>query len=735
GEVLGKYHPHGDQAVYDALVRMAQDFSLRYTLIDGQGNFGSVDGDAPAAMRYTEVRMSRIAELMLHDIDKDTIDWRENFDGTLREPEVLPAKFPNLLVNGSSGIAVGMATNIPPHNLSEIIDGLIAVIDNPKITTDELMKIVKGPDFPTGGVICGTAGIRLAYDTGRGHIRVRGKVEIEDKDKKRIIITEIPYQVNKSDLLKNIADLVKNKKIDGITDLRDESDRKGLRVVIELRRDVIPDVILNQLYRHTQLQTTFGILNLAIVDGEPKILSLKEMLQHFVRHRVDVITRKAKYLLKKAKERLHVLEGFLIALERIDDIIDTIKSSKDVDEAKSKLMENFSLTDIQAKAILEMRLQKLTGMERESIEREYKETKEEIERLNNLLSDKRNILDEIKRELLEIKDKFGDERRTEIIEEEGELGIEDLIPEEDVIITITNHGYIKRMPLDTYRVQRRGGKGLIGMETKEGDMILHSFLSSTHDYILFFTNYGRVYQLKGYQIPQGGRHARGKAIINLLPRLEKDERVLTAIPIKSFDEDLFLIFATRNGLVKKTSLQLFRNIRATGIIAIGLDKDDELVGVKLSEGSQNVFIATARGQACWFDEKEIRPMGRPARGVIGIRLEDGDNVVSLDITGNEEDILTITENGYGKRTELKNYRKTHRGSKGVRTIITNERNGKVVFAEAVREDNEIMVVSEQGMMVRIKVNDIRKQGRNTAGVRIMRLEEGDKIVTVVKILD
>lgn len=732
GEVLGKYHPHGDQAVYDALVRMAQDFSLRYPLIDGQGNFGSVDGDAPAAMRYTEARLNEIAEMMIEDIDKDTVDWRDNFDGTLKEPEVLPAKFPNLLVNGSSGIAVGMATNIPPHNLREVIDGIIAVIDNPKIKTDELMNLIKGPDFPTGGVICGRSGIRQAYETGRGLIRVRGKVSIEGEEKKRIVITEIPYQVNKSDLLKHIADLVKSGKIDGITDLRDESDREGMRVVIELRRDVIPDIILNQLFQHTQLQVTFGILNLAIVDGEPRILSLKEMIQAFIRHRVDVITRKAKYLLRKASEKLHILEGFLIALDHIDEVISIVRKSESVDEAKNNLMKKFSLSEIQAKAILDMRLQKLTGMERRNVEEEYKRTKGEIERLNWLLSDKKNILEEIKKELREIKERFGDERRTEIIEEEGELSIEDLIQEEDVIVTFTHQGYIKRMPIDTYRTQKRGGIGLIGMETKEDDFLKLSFVASTHDYILFFTNLGKVYRLKCYEIPEGGRRSKGKAIVNLLPKLDQSENVITAIPIKSFEKDGYLIFATRKGIVKRCKIDLFKNIRSNGIIAIDL-RGDELVDVILSSGNDDIFIASKNGQACWFSEKEIRPMGRNAMGVIGIRLKEDDEVVSLDVTKEDRDILTITENGFGKRTALKDYRKTHRGSKGVRTIITNERNGKVVFAKSVKEDDEIIILTRAGMISRIKVKDIRRQGRNTAGVKVMKLKKGDKIVCVSRL--
>lgn len=730
GEVLGKYHPHGDQAVYDALARMAQDFSLRYPLIDGQGNFGSIDGDAPAAMRYTEVRLREIAEMMIEDIDKDTIDWRDNFDGTLREPEVLPSKFPNLLVNGSSGIAVGMSTNIPPHNLSEMIDGIIAVINNPGITTDELMEIVKGPDFPTGGIICGRSGIRRAYETGRGLIRLRGKASIEGKDRKKIVITEIPYQVNKSNLLKEIADLVRNGKLEGITDLRDESDREGMRVVIELRRDVIPDIILNRLFQHTQLQVTFGIINLAIVEGEPKILSLKEMIQAFIRHRVNVITRRSKYLLRKAEEKLHILEGFLIALSHIDKIIETIRKSRDVEEAKHNLMTGFSLSEIQAKAILEMRLQRLTRMERESVEKDHRATKEEIERLKWLLSDRKHILEEIKKELLEIKEKFGDERRTEIIEEEGEIELEDLIQERDMIVVLTDQGYIKRMPLTTYRIQRRGGTGLMGMDIKEGDFLKLSFVASTHDYVLLFTNRGKVYKLKCYQIPEGGRRSRGKAMINLLPKLDREECVITAVPVKSFDEDGYLVFVSRKGFIKRCKMELFRNIRSSGIIAIDLDENDELVDVIKTSGDGEIFVASKNGQACWFGEDEIRPMGRSARGVIGIRLDKGDEVVSLDYITEERDILTVTENGFGKRTPLEDYRKTHRGSKGVRTIITNERNGRVVFAKSVKDDDEILVVSRAGMMTRLRVRDIRRQGRNTMGVRIVRLRKDDKVICV-----
>ncbi|MCD6236906.1 MAG: DNA gyrase subunit A [Thermoplasmata archaeon] len=735
GETLGKYHPHGDQAVYDALVRMAQDFSLRYPLIDGQGNFGSVDGDSPAAMRYTEARMAKISKLMLQDIEKDTVDWVDNFDGSLKEPEVLPATLPNLLVNGSSGIAVGMATNMAPHNLSEIIDGITAVIDQPDIEIHELMEIIKGPDFPTGGIIYGREGILSAYSTGRGLIRVRAKTHIEGEEKKRIIVTELPYQVNKANLLRNIAELVKNKKIEGISDLRDESDRRGMRIVIELKRDAIEDVVLNQLFEHTDMQSTFGILNLAIVDGEPRILTLKEMIQHYVRFRVEVITRRTKHDLRKAEEKIHILEGLLIALKNIDEVIRLIRESKEVEEAKSKLMNRFSLTEKQAKAILDMRLQKLTGLEIESVERDYNETKQLIEKFKELLSDRQNILNEIKRELQEIKEKFGDERRTEIVEGEADIEIEDLIPVQDVVVTITNSGYVKRIPVETYKTQRRGGKGLVGMQTKEEDVVVDSFITSTHDYIMFFTNFGKAYWLKGYRIPEGGRHSKGKAIINLLPKLEEGEYVETAIPVHAFDDEHYLVFATRNGLIKKTALSAYSNIRVNGIRAIKLDDGDELIGTKLSDGKQTVVLASAEGQACRFDESEVRPMGRVARGVIGMRLGRGDSVVSLEIVGEDGDLLTITENGYGKRTSIKEYRKTHRGSKGVRTIITNERNGRVIFVKEVKDDDEVMITSKEGMMIRIPVKDIRRQGRNTMGVRIMKLNEGDKVASVAKIAE
>jgi len=735
GEVLGKYHPHGDQAVYDSMVRMAQDFSLRYPLVDGQGNFGSVDGDSAAAMRYTETRLTKIARLMIQDIEKETVEWTDNFDGSLKEPVMLPAMLPNLLINGSSGIAVGMATNMAPHNLSEVIDGTIQLIENPEITTVELMEIIKGPDFPTGGIIYGKGGILSAYSEGKGLVRIRAQIQVEGKDKKKIIVTELPYQVNKSKLLQNIAELVKNKKIEGITDLRDESDRKGMRIVIELRRDAIEDVVINQLYEHTDLQATFGILNLAIVDGEPKILSLKEILQHYILYRVAVITRRTTYNLNKAKEKMHILEGFMVALKNIDMVINIIRKSKQVEEAKNNLMKQFELSEKQAKAILDMRLQKLTGMEIEGVIKDYKETKELIEKLELILGDKQNILNFIKVELMEIKEQFGDERRTEIVEGEIDIEVEDLIPVQEVVITITDSGYIKRIPCETYRTQHRGGKGLKGMQTKEEDVVVDSFITSTHDYIMFFTNKGKAFWLKGYKIPEGTRHAKGKAIINLLPRLEDGEYVETAIPIHEFDEQQYLVFATKKGIIKKTKLSAYSNVRVNGIRAIKLDEDDELINTKLSDGKQTIMIATANGQACRFNEKEVRPMGRVTRGVIGIRLDKDDKVVSMAIVGEEGNLITITENGYGKRSPIQDYRKTHRGSKGVRTIITNERNGKVIWVREVIEEDELMLTSKNGMMVRVPVQDIRIQGRNTMGVTIMRLNKGDKLVSVAKIIE
>ncbi len=739
GEVLGKYHPHGDQAIYDSMVRMAQDFSLRYPLIAGQGNFGSVDGDSAAAMRYTETKMAKITKLMLQDIDKETVEWHDNYDGSLKEPDVLPAVLPNLLVNGSSGIAVGMATNMAPHNICEVIDGTIRMIDAPETSTAELMEIIKGPDFPTGGIICGRGGILSAYSTGRGSLVVRAKTSIEEGEQKnKIIVHELPYQVNKSVLLQTIAELVKEKKLEGISDLRDESDRKGMRIVIELKRDAIDDVVLNQLFEHTELQSSFGVLNLAIVKGEPKVLMLRDILQYYIEYRIEIITRRTTYDLKKAREKMHILEGLMIALRNIDEVIKIIRQSKEVEEAKSRLMKRFNLSEIQAKAILDMRLQKLTGMEIESVEKDYNETKQLIEELETLLADKQMILAEIKRELLEIKEKFGDARRTQIVEGDAGIDIEDLIPVQEVVVTITKDGYIKRIPTETYRTQHRGGKGLIGVRPKEEDFVVDSFITSTHDYLMFFTNHGRVYWMKGYKIPEGDRHAKGKAIINLLPRLEEGEKIETAVPIHEFDDTHFLIFTTKQGTIKKTVLSAYGNIRVNGIIAIKLEEGDELMSVELSDGAKTVMIATAGGQACRFNERELRPMGRATHGVIGIRLKNKkDRVVAMtvvDITGS---LFTITENGFGKRSPIDEYRMTHRGSKGVRTIVTNERNGNVVFVSQVNDENELIITTEHGMTVRIPVRDIREQGRNTMGVRIMRLNEGDKVVsvTITKILE
>lgn len=714
--------------VYDLTI----DNSHNFALAAGVFVHNSIDGDSPAAMRYTETKMAKITKLMLQDIEKETVEWRDNFDGSLKEPEVLPAILPNLLVNGSSGIAVGMATNMPPHNIREVVDGIIKVIDTPEISTAELMETIKGPDFPTGGILCGRGGILSAYSTGRGSLIVRAKTSIEEGEQKnKIIVHELPYQVNKSVLLQTIAELVKEKKIEGIADLRDESDRKGMRIVIELKRDAIDDVVLNQLFEHTELQSSFGVINLAIVKGEPRILALKDMLQYYIEYRVEIITRRTTYDLKKAREKMHILEGLMIALRNIDEVIRIIRQSKEVEEAKDRLMKRFKLSEIQAKAILDMRLQRLTGMEIAAVEKEYKETKELIAQLETLLADKQKILNEIKRELLEIKEKFGDARRTQIVEGEVGIDIEDLIPVQEVVVTITKDGYIKRIPTETYRTQHRGGKGLIGVRPKEEDYVVDTFITSTHDYLMFFTNHGRVYWLKGYKIPEGDRHAKGKAIINLLPRLEEGERIETAVPIHEFDDKHYLIFATKKGLIKKTVLSAYGNIRVNGIVAIKLEEGDELRGVQLSDGTKTVMIATAGGQACRFNEREIRPMGRATHGVIGIRLKNKqDYVVVMTVVEITGSLFTITENGFGKRSPIDEYRMTHRGSKGVRTIITNKRNGNVVFVSQVTDDNELIITTEQGMTVRIPVRDIREQGRNTMGVRIMRLNEGDKVVSV-----
>ena len=734
GEVLGKYHPHSDVAIYDTLVRMAQTFSLRYPLIDGQGNFGSIDGDNAAAMRYTECRMDKIAEEMLADIDKKTVDFVDNFDSSLKEPTTLPARLPNLLVNGSSGIAVGMATNIPPHNLNEIVDGIILVIENEAVDIRELMEVIKAPDFPTGGKIYGIAGVHEAYATGRGRLRLRAKTNIEEhNNRKRIVVTEIPYQVNKSTLIETIAKLVRDRRIEGITDLRDESDREGMRIVIELRRDVMEDIVLNQLFKHTQMEVTFGVINLALVDNEPKILTLKETIQHYIDYRFLIIENRTQYELDKAKARAHILEGLIVALDNIDLIITLIRRAKSGEEAKKSLMSKFDLSEKQAKAILDMQLQRLTNMEQRKIKDEHAQTLERIARLEEILGSKEEILDIIKKELLELKEKYGDERRTEIIEHAEDIEIEDLIPVEDVIVTITHTGYIKRLPLDTYRQQKRGGIGLIGMETKEEDRIVDLFITSTHNFILYFTNKGKVYWLKAYRIPIGGRHAKGRPIVNLLPRLEKGEKIVDTIPVKDFDPERYLIFATKKGIVKKTKLSAYSRPMVSGIWAIKLKKGDELVDTRLSDGSSEVILATKDGKAARFDETEVRPTGRHTMGVIGIRLKGNDNVVSMTAAKEDSILLSITENGYGKRSRISSYRKTRRGAQGVITIKTGKRNGKVVSVKDVTKIDELIIMSFHGMMIRIPVEGINIQGRATMGVRIMRLKKKDRVIAVTRL--
>jgi DNA gyrase subunit A len=735
GDVLGKYHPHGDSAVYDSIVRMVQDFSLRYPLIDGQGNFGSIDGDSAAAMRYTEVRMDKISEEMLADIDKETVPFRPNYDGSLEEPEVLPAKLPNLLINGSTGIAVGMATNMAPHNLGEVIDGTLMLIENPEVTVPELMTVIKGPDFPTGAHIIGTAGTKSAFMTGRGSIKIRAVVEIQDlkKDKHQIVLTELPYQVNKARMIENIARLVREKIIAGISDLRDESDREGIRVVIELSRGTNPKVILNQLYKHTQMETTFGIINLALVDGKPEELNLKELLEIYLEHRLEIIQKRTLYNFRKSEERAHILEGLRIALDNIDEIVALIKGSTNADEAKQGLIENFALDEVQSKAILDMRLQRLTGLETQKI-------LEELEGLVKLIAELREILgsDELKyeiirNELLELKENYGGARRTKIVPDIAEFREEDLIHEEDVVVTMTNGGYIKRIPLNTYTMQRRGGRGIIGMETKEEDFVENLFISSTHNYILFFTNLGRLYWQKVYEIPEGSRQSRGKAIVNLL-ELQESEMVTAMIPVKEFAEDRYLLMATREGTIKKTALSEFSNPRKAGIIAVTLDEGDELVRVLLTDGKKEVLMVSKKGKAIRFSEEDVRPMGRTARGVRGMTLDGPDDeVVSLDVVDETTTLLTVTENGYGKRSEYSQYPTHRRGGKGVITIVTNERNGPVSRVRSVAEDDELIFTSAEGIIIRIPAKDISIQGRNTQGVRIINLKPGDKVAGMARI--
>ena len=736
GEVLGKYHPHGDISVYDAIVRLAQNFSTRYLMVDGHGNFGSVDGDSAAAMRYTEVRMAKVAEVMLEDIEKEPVDFVPNYDESLKEPSVLPAKVPALLINGSAGIAVGMATNIPPHNLSEVVDGLIMLIDNSDIEIPELMTAIKGPDFPTGATILGTEGIRSAYTTGRGIVKIRAQAEIEpmQKGKHRIVVTEIPYQVNKARLIESIAQLVKDGVIEGITDLRDESDRRGMRIVVELRNDVVPDVILNQLYKHTKLQDSFGIIMLALVDGHPRVLNLKEILVHYLNHQKEVITRRTRYELGKAKDRAHILEGLKIALDNLDAVINTIRSSANADIAKTALVEKFTLSLRQAQAILDMRLQRLTGLERKKIDDEYIDVMETIDWLESVLADEQKVLNIIKEDLLEMKKKFGDARRTILSHDTSSMDMEDLIAEEDIVITISHQGYIKRQTLDNFRNQKRGGVGKTGGSGKKNDDCAeHLFLSTTHHNILFFTNKGRVYRQKGYEIPEAGRTAKGTAIINLLP-IEQGEKITAVIPVKEFKTEQYMFMATDKGTVKKTNLEDFNSARKVGLIAITLDENEQLIGVELTDGNSEIILATRNGIAIRFDEQDVRPMGRTAHGVRGIQLNYGDEVVAMDsVTSENSEVLTATEQGLGKRTSVSEYRKQTRGGKGVINIKVNEKTGIVIGMKVITPGQEIMMITAAGIIIRIDVEGISQFGRNAQGVKLMTLNDDDKVVSLAAV--
>ena len=736
GSVLGRYHPHGDSSVYDAMVRLAQDFSMRYMLIDGHGNFGSIDGDGAAAMRYTEARMAKIAEQMLVDIEKNTVNFMPNYDDRLQEPTVLPAKVPALLINGSSGIAVGMATNIPPHNLTEVINGAIKVIDNPEVSIEELMDVVKGPDFPTGAMILGKEGIREAYTTGRGKITVRAETEIEEMsgNKQRIIVSSLPYQVNKANLIIKIDELVREKKIEGISEVRDESDRnERVRIVIELKRDARPQVILNQLFKHTQMQDTFGVITLALVDGEPKILTLKQCLEVYINHRKEVVLRRTKFDLDKAEARAHILEGLLIAIDNIDEVIKIIRES--YDDAKERLMERFKLSDIQAQAILDMQLKRLSGLQREKLEEEYAELMKLIAYYKEILSSATLVYDIIKTELLEMKDKFGDERLTKIAPAEGEFEEEDLIKEEQTVIALTHFGYIKRMPVDTYKSQRRGGKGITGIATREDDFVKEIFTASTHDTILFFSNKGKMYRLRGFEIPEAGRTAKGTAIVNLL-NLEAGEKISAIIPLQNFAEDKYLLMGTRNGLIKKTPLKEYDSNRKTGLMGITLKDDDELIDVRLTDGQDNVVLVTRKGLSITFDEKDVRPVGRTAQGVIGMRLDDGDYVVGMEpiIVGSNATLLTITENGFGKRTELDEYRVQNRGGRGVITYKITPKTGELVGIKIVSGTEDVILITDTGTIIRLNSGEISVLGRSTQGVTLMRTNEG-KVVSIEKIVE
>ncbi|MBS4196583.1 DNA gyrase subunit A [Lederbergia citri] len=735
GEVIGKYHPHGDSAVYETMVRMAQDFSYRNMLVDGHGNFGSVDGDSAAAMRYTEARMSKISMELVRDLNKDTIDYKDNYDGSEKEPVVLPSRFPNLLVNGSSGIAVGMATNIPPHSLDEVIDAILVLSRDPELTTQELMEHIQGPDFPTAGIILGRSGIRRAYETGRGSITLRAKVEIETKANGRetILVHELPYQVNKAKLIERIAELVREKKIEGITDLRDESDRNGMRVVMEVRRDANANVILNNLYKMTAMQTTFGINMLALVDGQPKVLTLKQCLYYYLEHQKEIIRRRTEFELRKAEARAHILEGLRIALDHIDAIISLIRGSANTDIARTGLMEQFNLTEKQAQAILDMRLQRLTGLEREKIEEEYQGLVKLIAELKAILADEEKVLEIIREELLEIKERFGDGRRTEIVAGGIEnIDDEDLIPRENVVVTLTHNGYIKRLPISTYRSQRRGGRGVQGMGTNDDDFVKHLITTSTHDTILFFTNKGKVYRAKGYEIPEYSRTAKGLPIINLLG-IEKDESINTVICVEEFHDDWYLFFATKQGVVKRTPLSAFANIRNNGLIALGLRDNDELISVKLTDGNKNIVMGTKSGLLIHFVETDVRSMGRSATGVKGITLSDDDEAVGMEILEEDHDVLVVTKNGYGKRTPASEYRLQSRGGKGLITCKVTDRTGTVVAVETIRGDEDVMLITAGGILIRMDVKDISVIGRNTQGVKLITLGEDEFVATVAKV--
>ena len=734
GDVLGKYHPHGDSSVYDAMVRLAQDFATHYPLVEGQGNFGSVDGDGAAAMRYTEARLSKLSMEMVRDLEKETVDFYPNFDETLMQPAVMPSRFPNLLVNGSSGIAVGMATNIPPHNLGEVIDGVVCMIDNPECTVDDLMQCVKGPDFPTGGVILGRRGIYDTYHTGRGRIVVRAKSEIEEmpNNRQRIVVTEIPYMVNKAKLIEKIAEMVHDKTVEGISDIRDESDRRGMRIVIELKRDTNASVVLNTLYKHTQLQDTFGAIMLALVDGEPKVLSLKQIIFHYLQHQEDVIRRRTKYDLDKAEARSHILEGLMIALDNIDEVIALIRASRTAQDARDGLMSRFGLTERQAQAILDMRLQRLTGLERDKIEAEYAELQKLIAYYKEVLADERKLLGIIKDEILEIKRKYADERKTEISAMDGEIDMLDLIDEEDMVVTMTHFGYVKRLPKTTYRAQRRGGKGVVGATTREEDFVEQMYVTSTHDPLMFFTNRGRVYQLNCYEIPEAGRTARGTAIVNLL-QLDPGEKVTAMLPIpQEKTEGHYLVMATKQGVIKRTELSEFANLRKAGLIAIVLREDDALIGVALTDGSYEMLLGTRSGMAIRFPESDMRPIGRNAMGVKAIELDGGDEVVDMCPVSPDMKVLSITENGYGKRTEIDEYRVQSRGGKGIKAMNLTAKTGALTCQLLVHEDEDILLITDDGTLIRMPVADISTLGRNTQGVRLMRVEDGCKVVCVAR---